>query len=159
MSILDNVKEGKSEASESEVLETLKLARCEEIIAKLPNGVHTEVGKNGVYLSGGEAQRIAIARAILKNSPIILLDEATAFTDPENEHEIQLAMQKLAENKTVLMIAHRLSTIQNADKIYHIDNAKIIASGTHEELLSKKGEYFEMWEEYNNAFIWNEVTN
>lgn len=159
MSILDNVKEGNPSATETEVIDALKLARCEEIIAKLPNGIHTEVGKNGVYLSGGEAQRIAIARAILKNSPIILLDEATAFTDPENEHEIQLAMQKLAENKTVLMIAHRLSTIQNADKIYHIDNSKIIESGTHIELLAKKGEYFEMWEEYNKAFLWNEVRN
>lgn len=156
MSILDNVREGKPNASEIEVLEALKLARCEEIIEKLPNGIYTEVGKNGVYLSGGEAQRIAIARAILKNSPIILLDEATAFTDPENEHEIQLAMEKLAQNKTVLMIAHRLSTVQNADKIYHIDNAKIIEQGTHGELLEQKGKFFDMWQEYNNAFLWNE---
>lgn len=155
-SILDNVREGRPSASEEDVREALQLARCDEIIEKLPNGIYTEVGTKGVYLSGGEAQRIAIARAILKDAPIILLDEATAFTDPENEHEIQLAMEKLAENKTVLMIAHRLSTIQNADKIYHIDSGKIIEEGTHDELLVKKGPYAEMWREYNQAFIWKE---
>ncbi len=155
-SILDNVKEGNPTASDEEVMEALKLARCEEIIDKMPNGIHTMVGTKGVYLSGGEAQRIAIARAILKDAPIILLDEATAFTDPENEHEIQLAMEKLAENKTVLMIAHRLSTIQNADKIYHIDNARIIEAGTHEALLEQKGKYHDMWNEYNNVFIWKD---
>ncbi|MFI3202265.1 MAG: ATP-binding cassette domain-containing protein, partial [Eubacteriales bacterium] len=156
MSILDNVKEGNPTASEEEVVKALKLARCEEIIEKLPKGIHEIVGKDGVYLSGGEAQRVAIARAILKDAPIILLDEATAFTDPENEHEIQLAMEELAKNKTVLMIAHRLSTIQNADKIYHIDNSKIIEEGTHKELLAQKGKYFTMWEEYNKAFLWKE---
>ncbi len=156
MSILDNVREGNPDATEEAVLNALKLARCEDIIAKFPDGIHTQIGAKGVYLSGGESQRIAIARAILKDAPIILLDEATAFTDPENEHEIQLAMEKLAENKTVLMIAHRLSTIQNADKIFHIDQGKLIEQGTHLELLEAKNKYFEMWEEYNRAFVWEE---
>ncbi|MFI3174284.1 MAG: energy-coupling factor transporter ATPase [Bacillota bacterium] len=161
MSILDNVREGNPNATEAEVMNALKSARCEEIIAKLPDGIHTVVGTKGVYLSGGESQRIAIARAIVKNAPIILLDEATAFTDPENEHEIQLAMEKLAENKTVLMIAHRLSTIQNADQIFHIDHGKMVEHGTHQELLEQKGKYFDMWEEYNRAFVWEkeEVAN
>ncbi|MFI3249484.1 MAG: ABC transporter ATP-binding protein [Eubacteriales bacterium] len=155
-SILDNVREGRPNASEEQVANALKLARCEDIIAKLPDGIHTKVGAKGVYLSGGEAQRIALARAVLKDAPILLLDEATAFTDPENEHEIQLAMSELSKNKTVLMIAHRLSTVQNADKILLIEQGKIQEQGSHEELLAKKGKYFEMWEEYNRAFVWTE---
>ncbi len=158
MSILDNVKEGNKNATEEEVMNALKLARCEDILAKLPNGLSTMIGTKGIYLSGGEAQRIAIARAILKNAPIILLDEATAFTDPENEHEIQLALKELAKNKTVVMIAHRLSTIKNADNIFVIENGNIIQNGLHNDLITKEGKYKEMWDEYNTTFIWNEVS-
>ncbi len=155
-SILDNLREGKPSATIEEVNIALKAARCEDIIAKLPNGVHTVYGTKGVYLSGGEAQRIALARAILRDAPIILLDEATAFADPENEHQIQLAMSELAKGKTVLIIAHRLSTVKNADKIYVIADGKAIEQGTHQSLVDQKGLYSKMWEEYNNAFIWNE---
>ncbi len=155
-SILDNLLESKPNATKEEVNFALKAARCEDIIDKLPNGINTIYGSKGVYLSGGEAQRIALARAILKDAPIILLDEATAFADPENEHEIQLAMNELTKGKTVVMIAHRLSTIKNVDKIYVIDAGKVIESGTHNELLSNEGLYYKMWNEYNNAFMWNE---
>ncbi len=155
-SILDNLREGKPDATIEEVTRALKVARCEDILAKLPNGLDTVYGTKGVYLSGGEAQRIALARAILRDAPIILLDEATAFADPENEHQIQLAFNELTRGKTVLMIAHRLSTIKNADLIYVIENGKVAEQGTHEELVAKNGLYAEMWAEYNHAFIWNE---
>lgn len=155
-SILENVREGKPNATVEEVKKALTLARCDDIISKLPNGIDTVIGTKGVYLSGGEAQRLALARAMLKDAPILLLDEATAFTDPENEHEIQLAMTELAKNKTVLMIAHRLSTVQNANNIYVIDDSEVKEQGSHQELLAKKGLYFDMWEEYNNAFLWQE---
>ncbi len=125
-SILDNIREGNPNATVEEVTQALKLARCEDIITKLPDGINTVVGTKGIFLSGGQAQRIAIARAILKDAPIILLDEATAFTDPENEHEIQLAFKELAKGKTVLMIAHRLSSTQNADNIYLVKNGNIV---------------------------------
>ncbi|MFI3254933.1 MAG: ABC transporter ATP-binding protein [Eubacteriales bacterium] len=154
--ILENIREGKPTATEEEVKKAIKLARCEDIIAKLPDGVHTKIGAKGIHLSGGEAQRIAIARAILKDAPIVLLDEATAFTDPENEHEIQLALAELAKNKTVLMIAHRLSSVENVERIILIEEGKIQEEGSHQELLSKKGKYFAMWEEYQRAFLWNE---
>ncbi len=157
-SILDNLREGKPNATIDEVTRALKAARCEDILEKLPNGLDTVYGTKGVYLSGGEAQRIALARAILRDAPIILLDEATAFADPENEHQIQLAFNELTKGKTVLMIAHRLSTIKNADLIYVIADGKVSEQGTHNELVAKKGLYSEMWTEYNNAFIWNEVT-
>ncbi len=155
-SILDNLREGKPDATIEEVTKALTAARCDDIIAKLPNGIDTVYGTKGVYLSGGEAQRIALARAILRDAPIILLDEATAFADPENEHQIQLAMSELTKGKTVLMIAHRLSTIKNVDLIYVIANGKVAEQGTHDELVAKNGLYSEMWAEYNNAFIWNE---
>ncbi len=157
-SILDNLREGKPNATIDEINKALKAARCEDIIAKLPNGLNSVYGTKGVYLSGGEAQRIALARAILRDAPIILLDEATAFADPENEHQIQLAFKELTKGKTVLMIAHRLSTIKNADLIYVIADGKVSEQGTHNELITKNGLYGEMWTEYNNAFIWNEVT-
>ncbi len=156
-SILDNLREGKPHATSEEVNKALKAARCEDIIAKLPNGLDTVYGTKGVYLSGGEAQRIALARAILRDAPIILLDEATAFADPENEYQIQLAFNELTKGKTVLMIAHRLSTIKNADLIYVIADGKVAEQGNHDELVEKKGLYSEMWNEYNNAFIWKEV--
>ncbi len=155
-SILDNLKEGKPNANLEEINAALKAARCEDIIAKLPNGLDTVYGTKGVYLSGGEAQRIALARAILKDAPIILLDEATAFADPENEHQIQLAFNELTKGKTVLMIAHRLSTVKNADCIYLISEGKVAEQGTHDELVAKDGAYSKMWKEYNKAFMWND---
>ncbi len=155
-SILDNVREGKPNATIQEVNRALKAAMCEDIIAKLPNGIDTIYGTKGVYLSGGEAQRIALARAILRDAPIILLDEATAFADPENEHQIQLAFSELTKGKTVLMIAHRLSTIKNAELIYVIANGKVCEQGTHDELVAKNGMYSEMWVEYQSAFIWSD---
>ena len=120
----------------------------------MPDGLETVVGTKGVYLSGGEAQRIALARAILKDAPIILLDEATAFADPENEHQIQLAFKKLTKGKTVLMIAHRLSTIRNADCIIVIQDGGISEKGTHEELLKKDGVYSKMWKDYKASTNW-----
>ena len=156
MSILDNVRESKPEATQEEVLEALKAARCMSFIDALPQGIHTVYGTKGTYLSGGEAQRIAIARAILKNAPIVLLDEATSFTDPENEYEIKKAFEKLTEGKTVLMIAHRLSSVQDADKICYLSDGKIIESGTHEALIKQNGEYKSLWDEYQTAFSWNE---
>ncbi len=154
--ILENIREGKPTATEEEVKKAIKLARCEDIIAKLPDGIHTKIGTKGIHLSGGEAQRIAIARAILKDAPIVLLDEATAFTDPENEHEIQRALAELAKNKTVLMIAHRLSSIENVQRIVLLEEGKIQEEGSHQELLNQKGKYFAMWEEYQRAFLWKE---
>lgn len=155
MSILDNVRESKPNATEQEVLEALKAARCMDFIDELPDGIHTVYGTKGTYLSGGQAQRIAIARAILKDAPIILLDEATSFTDPENEFEIKKAFEKLTEGKTVLMIAHRLSSIIDADKICYLAEGKIMENGTHDELLEQQGAYNELWQEYITSFAWN----
>ena len=124
-SILDNVKMGKPNATDEEVLNALKSAQCMDIIEKFPDGVNTVIGSRGIYLSGGEMQRIAIARAVLKNAPIIILDEATAFADPDNEVKVQTAFAKLSEGKTVIMIAHRLSTVRNADCIYVISDGKV----------------------------------
>ena len=156
ISILDNVRESKPDATEEEVMEALKAARCMSFIEALPDGIYTVYGSKGTYLSGGEAQRIAIARAILKDAPIVLLDEATSFTDPENEYEIKKAFEKLTEGKTVLMIAHRLSSIQHADKICFLSEGKIIESGNHQELLDQKSEYYDLWTEYQTAFAWND---
>ncbi len=156
VSILDNLREGNPNATIEEVHSALKAARCEDIIGKLPYGINTIYGTKGVYLSGGEAQRIALARAILKDAPIILLDEATAFADPENEHLIQQAFNELTKGKTVLMIAHRLSTVKNVDVIYVIKDGQIVEQGKHSGLIENKGIYSDMWNEYNNAFIWKE---
>ena len=135
-------------------MQEAELAQCREIIDRLPDGLDTIVGNGGTYLSGGENQRIALARAILKDAPIIVLDEATAFADAENEHRIQLAFEKLTKGKTVLMIAHRLSTIQNADLILVFDEGKIIERGTHDELLMAKGRYASMWNDYQTSIQW-----
>ncbi len=153
-SILDNVKLGKPEATEVEVLASLKTAQCMDIIEKFPEGVHTVIGTKGVYLSGGEQQRIAIARAVLKNAPILLLDEATAFADPDNEARVQAAFAQLAKGKTVIMIAHRLSTVANADCIYVVQDGKITESGTKDELCAKGGLFARMWKDYQTSVQW-----
>lgn len=154
MSILDNVAFYKPEAAREEVLHALHLAQCDDILEKMPNGVDTVIGTKGVYLSGGEMQRIALARAILKDAPIVLLDEATAFADAENEYLIQKALDELLRGKTVLMIAHRLSTIVHADQICVLKQGKIVERGTHQELLSQNGSYARMFEEYQNSISW-----
>ena len=154
MSILDNVRYGTSDATLEQVNEALDLAQCREIIDKLPNGIHTVIGSKGTYLSGGEQQRVVLARAILKNAPIVVLDEATAFADPENERLIQEALRKLAKGKTVLMIAHRLTSIVNADEILVVENGEIVERGTHNELIEKSGVYAKMWAEYQQSTTW-----
>ena len=152
--ILENVRMGKKDATLEEVNEALKLAQCNDIINKLPEGLNTIIGAKGTYLSGGEMQRISLARAILKNSKIIILDEATAFSDPENEYLIQKAFQNLSKNKTVIMIAHRLSTIKNADKILVVNDGKIVEEGTHDSLLEEKRIYTKMWNDYQKSIKW-----
>ena len=152
--LLENIRAARPSATREEVLKAADAAQCTEIIARLPQGLNTVVGNGGTYLSGGENQRIALARAVLKDVPIIILDEATAFADAENEHQIQLAFEKLTKGKTVLMIAHRLSTIQNADLILVFDNSKIIERGTHESLLSANGKYASMWNDYQTSIRW-----
>ena len=153
-SIFDNVKMGKPDADRQEVLDALKAAQCMDIIEKFPDGVDTVIGTDGVYLSGGEQQRIAIARAMLKNAPIIILDEATAFADPDNEAKVQSAFENLAGGKTVIMIAHRLSTVANADCIYVIEDGKIVESGRREELCEKGGLFKKMWDDYQASVEW-----
>lgn len=153
-SILDNVRLGKPNATEAEVMQALKAAQCMDIIEKFPNGVNTMIGSEGVYLSGGEVQRIAIARAVLKNSPIIILDEATAFADPDNEAKVQAAFNELARGKTVIMIAHRLSTVVNADRIFVLREGKLAENGTFDELLKNGGTFANMWHEYQRSIEW-----
>ena len=153
-SILDNVRLGKAQATEAEVLAALKAAQCMDIVEKFPEGIHTVIGTKGVYLSGGEQQRIAIARAMLKNAPILLLDEATAFADPDNEAKVQAAFAQLAKGKTVLMIAHRLSTVANADCIYVVQDGQIVESGTKDELCAQNGLFARMWQEYQASVQW-----
>ena len=153
-SILENVRAARPDASREEVLSALHAAQCDDIIEKLPDGIDTLIGSEGTYLSGGEQQRVALARAILKNAPIIVLDEATAFADPENEALIQKALKTLTQGRTVVMIAHRLSTVVGADKIVVLDGGRIVETGTHDELLSAGGLYERMWKEYNQAVKW-----
>lgn len=158
-SILDNVRMAKPDASRNEVIAALKTAQCEDIIEKLPNGIDTVIGTKGVYLSGGEQQRIAIARAVLKNSPILILDEATAFADPDNEALVQKAFENMTDGKTVIMIAHRLTTVKNADKIYLMKDGAIKESGTHDELIAAGGLYNKMWNEYQTSVSWKVNSN
>ena len=154
MSIFDNVRMGNKNAMREEVIEALHNAQCDDIIEKLPGGIDTVIGSMGTYLSGGETQRIAIARAMLKNAPILILDEATAFADPDNEAKVQAAFSKLSEGKTVIMIAHRLSSVTEVDRIYVLKNGQICQSGTHENLLSQDGLYAHMWKEFNKSVSW-----
>ena len=152
--ILDNVKMARPNATKEEVLSAIHKAQCDEIIKKFPDGINTIIGTHGIYLSGGEQQRISIARAILKNAPILILDEATAFADPDNEAKVQQAINELAKNKTVIMIAHRLSTIANADKIYVLEGGKIAESGTNDELVAMGGIYADMMKNYVSSVNW-----
>lgn len=152
--LLNNIKAARPDAGREEVLRAVDDAQCRDIIDRLPNGLDTLVGTGGTYLSGGENQRIALARAILKDAPIIVLDEATAFADAENEHQIQLAFERLTKNKTVLMIAHRLSTIQDADLILVFKDGQIAERGNHEELLASDGIYSSMWQAYQKQIAW-----
>lgn len=153
-SIAENVKLSRPEATESEVLAALQKAQCMDIIEKLPAGIHTVIGEKGTYLSGGEQQRIAIARAFLKDAPILILDEATAFADPDNETKVQEAFSELSKGKTVIMIAHRLSTVVNADRIYVMDGGQLKESGTHAELMAEGGLYKRLFEEYTRTVAW-----
>ena len=153
-SILDNVRLGRAQATEAEVLAALKAAQCMDIVEKFPAGIHTVIGTKGVYLSGGEQQRIAIARAMLKNAPILILDEATAFADPDNEAKVQAAFAQLAKGKTVLMIAHRLSTVASADCIYVVQDGRITETGTKDELCAQNGLFARMWQEYQASVQW-----
>ena len=152
--VLENVRMGKPDASREEVLDALHNAQCDDILEKLPYGADTVIGTKGVYLSGGEQQRIAIARAMLKNAPVIILDEATAFADPDNETRVQAAFSKLAEGKTVIMIAHRLSTVAGADQIYVICDGRVAESGTSRELMERGGIFSRMWQNYQTSVQW-----
>lgn len=153
-SIAENLRIAKPDATEEELFAALKAAQCDDIIARLPKGMDTVLGSEGTYLSGGERQRIAIARAILKKAPVVILDEATAFADPENEVLVQRAFAELTKQSTVILIAHRLSTIRNADNIYVLNHGEVIESGKHEELVKKDGLYAAMWREYQSAISW-----
>ena len=153
-SILENIRYGKKDASREEVMEALRKAECMDIIEKLPAGIDTVYGTKGTYVSGGEAQRLAIARALLQDAPIIVLDEATAFADAENEYKIKKTFDVLLKDKTVIMIAHRLSSVVNADKICVIEEGKIAEEGTHKELLARKGLYASMWDNFQKGIEW-----
>lgn len=154
----ENIVFGKENVTQKDIDDAINYSQSRDIIENLPNGLDTIIGSKGTYLSGGEQQRIALARAILKNAPIVLLDEATAFADPENEHLIQMALKELGKGKTTLMIAHRLTSVQNVDNIIVIDDGKIAEQGTHEQLLNKGGIYRSMWDEYQKSIAWKIVT-
>ena len=154
-SILDNVRLGRPDASETQVMAALEQAQCMDIIEKFPQGVHTVIGSQGVYLSGGEMQRIAIARAILKDAPVLILDEATAFADPDNERKVQAALTRLAQGRTVLMIAHRLSTVTGADKIFVLEEGRLVQQGSFVQLIQSPGLFGRMWNEYQQSVAWN----
>ena len=153
-SIADNLRIAKPDATDAELLAALHAAQCDDIIERLPQGINAVLGSEGTYLSGGEQQRIAIARAILKKAPVVILDEATAFADPENEVLVQKAFTELAKHSTVIMIAHRLSTIRGADRIYVLDRGEVVEKGAHDELIKKGGLYSAMWKEYQSAINW-----
>lgn len=153
-SIFENVRMGRPSATREEVLAALHNAQCDDILNKFPHGVDTVIGSKGVYLSGGEQQRIAIARVMLKNAPVLVLDEATAFADPENEAAVQRAFERLANGRTVIMIAHRLTTVQNADRIYVLKDGKIAEEGTHAWLMEQNGLYHDMYDEYRTSIAW-----
>ena len=152
--ILDNVKMARPDAANEEVLQAIHKAQCDDIIKKFPEGINTVIGTHGTYLSGGEQQRISIARAILKNAPILILDEATAFADPDNEAKVQQAINELAKDKTVIMIAHRLSSVTGVDRIFALQDGEIRQAGKHEELKDAEGLYAHMWKEYNQSVSW-----
>lgn len=153
-SIYNNVAIGRKGASREDVKKALSLAQCDDIIDELPDGIDTVIGTEGTYLSGGQQQRIALARAILKDAPIIILDEATALADPENEYMIQKAISEITKDKTVIMIAHRLSTVKNVDNIYVVENGRIVEEGNHDNLVENKGLYSRMWDEFNHSIQW-----
>ena len=154
MSILENVRMGRPDTTDEVVMQALRDAQCMDIIEKFPEGVDTMIGSKGIYVSGGECQRLSIARAFLKNAPVLILDEATAFADPDNERSVQQAFERLSKDKTVIMIAHRLSTVTNADRIYVLSEGRIAESGKHEELIEQGGIYSRMWNEYNRSVSW-----
>lgn len=153
-SIYNNVAIGRKGASRDDVKKALSLTQCDDIIDELPDGINTVIGSEGTYLSGGQQQRIALARAVLKDAPIIILDEATALADPENEYMIQKAISEITKDKTVIMIAHRLSSVKNVDKIYVVENGRIVEEGNHHTLIDSGGIYSRMWDEFNQSIQW-----
>ena len=153
-SIYNNVAIGRNGASRDDVKKALSLTQCDDIIDELPDGINTVIGSEGTYLSGGQQQRIALARAVLKDAPIIILDEATALADPENEYLIQKAISEITKDKTVIMIAHRLSSVKNVDKIYVVENGRIVEEGNHHTLIDSGGIYSRMWDEFNQSIQW-----
>jgi len=152
--LYENIAVGCPGATRQQVEDAARAAQCHDFIMNLPNGYETRIGDKGVYLSGGESQRICVARAILKNAPILVLDEATAFADPENEYKMQRALQHLIKDKTVIVIAHRLSSIISAQQIVVLKEGKVVQIGTHKELTSMSGVYRQMWDAYTDAFRW-----